>query len=253
MATFTTTTAGVYSAIITDTTTTCTSSPGQTTVVINPLADAGNDGTLDICSNQNPLDLFNSLSGTPQVGGTWSPALASGSGMFNPAVDISNTYTYTVSGIAPCADDTSTVTVVVTPGPEAGNDNSLIICINNPAQDLFLLLGSSAQTGGTWSPAMASGTGFFDPAVDPQGNYTYILSGTFPCANDSAIISVTVNPIPDAGTDGTKTFCTNASAEDLFLSLGGTPQAGGIWSPTLASGTGFLTQLLILQELTLIQ
>ncbi|QBZ97734.1 gliding motility-associated C-terminal domain-containing protein [Flavobacterium sangjuense] len=239
VATFTTTTSGVYSVVITDTTTTCPSQPGQTTVVINPLADAGNDGTLDICSNQNSVDLFNSLLGTPQTGGTWSPALASGNGTFDPAVDTSGVYTYTITGIAPCINDTATVTVAVTQGPEAGNDNSLVICINNPAQDLFLLLGPNAEPGGTWSPVMASGTGFFDPAVDPQADYTYTLSGTAPCSNDDATISVTVNPIPDAGTDGAKTFCSNGSSEDLFLSLGGTPQAGGIWSPALASGTGF--------------
>ncbi|WP_293895890.1 gliding motility-associated C-terminal domain-containing protein, partial [Flavobacterium sp.] len=238
VATFTTTTAGVYSVIITNTTTSCPSQPGQTTLVINPLADAGNDGTLNICSNQNSVDLFNSLSGTPQTGGTWSPALTSGTGTFNPAVDASGVYTYTITGTAPCVDDTATVTVVVTPGPEAGTDNTLVICVNNPPQDLFLLLGPNAQTGGTWVPAMASGTGVFDPAVDPQGNYTYTLSGTAPCSNDSATISVTVNPIPDAGTDGTKTFCSNGAPTDLFLSLGGTPQAGGIWSPALTSGTG---------------
>ncbi|MCF6133026.1 gliding motility-associated C-terminal domain-containing protein, partial [Flavobacterium wongokense] len=238
VATFTTTTPGVYSVIITDTTSTCPSQPAQVTVVINPIPDAGTDGTLDICSNQNPIDLFDSLQGTPQAGGTWSPALASGTGMFNPAVDISGVYTYTITGIAPCVDDQATVTVSVTPGPEAGADSSLVICVNNPPQDLFLLLGPTAQTGGTWSPAMASGTGVFDPAVDPQGNYIYTLSGTAPCSNDFATVSVTVNPIPDAGTNGTKTFCSNGTPEDLFLYLGGTPQAGGIWSPTLASGNG---------------
>ena len=194
---------------------------------------------MDICSNQNPVDLFNSLLGTPQAGGTWSPPLASLTGIFNPSVDVSGIYTYTITGISPCIDDSATVTVVVTNGPEAGTDNSLVVCINNPSQDLFLLLGPTAQPGGTWSPAMQSGTGLFNPAVDPQGNYVYTLSGTAPCSNDFATISVTVNPIPDAGTDGAKTFCTNGSSEDLLLSLGGTPQAGGIWSPALNSGTGF--------------
>ena len=202
------------------------------------MPDAGNNGTLNICSNQNSVDLFNSLLGTPQVGGTWSPTLASGTGIFNPAIDVSNTYTYTVSGVSPCIDDTATVTVIVTNGPEAGTDNSLIVCVNNPSQDLFLLLGPTAQSGGTWSPAMISGTGVFNPAIDPQGNYVYTLSGTLPCSNDFATISVTVNPIPNAGTNGTKIFCSNATPEDLFLSLGGTPQSGGTWSPALASGTG---------------
>jgi mucin-2 len=238
VATFTTITAGIYSVIVTDTNTTCSSFPTQTTVVINPVPEAGNDGTLSICSNQNPVDLFNSLLGTPQTGGVWSPVLASGTGTFNPAVDLPGVYTYTITGIAPCVDDTATVTVTVILGPEAGTDNSLVICVNNPAQDLFLLLGPAAQAGGTWSPAMVSGTGVFDPAVDPQGDYVYTLSGTAPCANDFATISVTVNPIPDAGIDGTKTFCSNGTQEDLFLSLGGTPQTGGVWSPALASASG---------------
>ena len=238
VATFTTSTAGVYSVIVSNTSTNCPSLPGQTTVVINPIPDAGTDGILNICSNQNSVDLFNSLLGTPQAGGSWSPALNSGSGTFNPAVDVSGIYTYTITGIAPCVNANARVTVNVTFGPEAGTDNSLIVCINSPTQDLFLLLGPNAQPGGTWSPAMQSGTGFFNPAVDPQGNYVYTLSGTAPCSNDFATISVTVNPIPDAGTNGTKTFCSNGLPENLFNSLGGTPQTGGVWSPPLASLTG---------------
>ncbi|WP_445452722.1 T9SS type B sorting domain-containing protein [Flavobacterium sp. 25HG05S-40] len=238
VATFTTTTAGVYSVIITNTSTTCPSQPGQTTVVINPVPNAGNDGILNICSNQNPVDLFNSLLGVPQLGGTWSPALVSGTGIFNPAVDLATVYTYTITGIAPCIDDQATVTVNVTQGPEAGTDNSLVLCVNNPPQDLFLLLGTNAQPGGSWSPPLASGTGVFNPAVDPAGDYVYTLSGNQPCDNDFATVSVTVNPIPDAGTDGTKIFCSNGTPEDLFLSLGGTPQTGGTWSPALTSGTG---------------
>jgi gliding motility-associated-like protein len=216
----------------------CPSSSATVQVTVNPVPDAGNNGTLSICSNQNPVNLFDSLLGTPQPGGTWSPALASASGIFNPAVDASGVYTYTITGIAPCVDDTATVTVSVTSGPEAGADNSLVVCVNNPPQDLFLLLGPTAQSGGTWSPVMASGTGVFNPAVDPQGNYVYTLSGTAPCSNDFATVSVTVNPIPDAGTNGTKTFCSNGTPEDLFLSLGGTPQSGGAWLPALASASG---------------
>ncbi|NMH23744.1 hypothetical protein, partial [Flavobacterium solisilvae] len=93
-----------------------------------------------------------------QTGGTWSPALASGTGVLNPAVDVSATYTYTVAGIAPCVDDTATVEVIINQAPQAGNNNSITVCQNSPQQDLFALLGPNAQTGGTWSPALASGT-----------------------------------------------------------------------------------------------
>ncbi|MDI1316365.1 hypothetical protein, partial [Flavobacterium sp.] len=237
-ATFTTTIPGVYSVIATNTTTTCPSLPAQTTVVINPAPDAGTNGTKTFCSNTAPEDLLLSLGGTPQAGGIWTPTLANGDGVFDPVVDASGTYTYTIVGIAPCVDATATVTVNVIEEPQAGNDGELIVCSDSPSEDLFLILGPGTQTGGTWSPAMASGTGVFNPAVDPQGDYTYTVTGTPPCASDTAVVSVTVNLAPDAGTNGTKTFCSNTAPEDLLLSLGGTPQAGGIWTPTLANGDG---------------
>ncbi|MGV9004863.1 T9SS type B sorting domain-containing protein, partial [Flavobacterium sp.] len=213
-------------------------------VTVNPIPYAGVDGTLNICSNQNSVDLFSSLSGTPQTGGTWTPTLASGTGIFNPAIDLSGTYTYIVAGVAPCIDDTATVTVTVVLGPEAGNDNALTLCQNSAAQDLFLLLGPNAQPNGTWSPALNSGTGIFDPSVDGAGSYTYTLAGPNPCDNDQATITVTINPIPDAGTEGSHLFCTNDAAQDLFNFLNGTPQTGGTWSPALASGTGIFNPLL---------
>ncbi|MBP8157037.1 MAG: gliding motility-associated C-terminal domain-containing protein, partial [Flavobacterium sp.] len=229
--------AGTYTYTITGSVP-CPPSSASVQVTVNAVPDAGNDANLAICSNQNAVDLFNSLIGTPQVGGIWTPTLASGSGIFNPAVDVSGVYTYTVTGIAPCTDDTATVTVVVTPGPEAGTNNSITVCVNSPTQDLALLLGSNSQTGGTWSPALASGTGVFNPSVDPSGDYTYMLSGTQPCDNDSAVITVIVNQVPSAGDDSSISLCSNDTPQDLFLLLGSSAQVGGIWSPTLTSGSG---------------
>ncbi|WP_333876571.1 gliding motility-associated C-terminal domain-containing protein, partial [Flavobacterium sp.] len=216
----------------------CPSASATVNVTVNPVPNAGSDGTLAICSNQNPVDLFNSLTGTPQSGGVWSPALASGTGIFDPAVDSSGTYTYTITGISPCVDATATVTVTVTPGPEAGTDNTITLCINSSPQDLTPLLGPNSQPGGTWTPTLASGTGVFDPAVDVAGNYTYTLSGTQPCDNDFAVITVTVNPVPNAGDNNAVAFCSNGTAQDLFPLLGANAQAGGTWSPGLASGSG---------------
>ncbi|MBU2947311.1 hypothetical protein, partial [Zobellia uliginosa] len=55
--------------------------------------------------------LFNEL-GSPDPGGTWSPAMA-GAG----------TYTYTVAATSPCTgDDTSEVIVTEQDLPNAGND-----------------------------------------------------------------------------------------------------------------------------------
>ncbi|NMH23710.1 hypothetical protein, partial [Flavobacterium solisilvae] len=81
-------------------------------------------------------------------GGTWSPALASGTSIFNPAIDLSGSYTYSLIGNDPCDNDEATITVIVNPVPNAGNDvANFTICSNQNAIDLFSLLGSNAQTG----------------------------------------------------------------------------------------------------------
>ncbi|RZJ67416.1 MAG: gliding motility-associated C-terminal domain-containing protein [Flavobacterium sp.] len=217
---------------------TCLGDTASVTVTLTAPPNAGTDNTLNICSNADAQDLFLLLGPNAQSGGTWSPALASGTGVFNPAVDAAGTYTYTLTGTAPCPNDTATITITVTPGPDAGEDNSVTFCENSPPADLFDELNGTPQVGGTWSPALASGTGVFNPAVDAPGVYTYTFVGTAPCDNDTATVTVTINPVPHAGGDGSTIFCTNYAPADLFQFLTGTPQAGGTWTPALASGTG---------------
>ena len=222
----------------------CPDAQATVNVTVSPVPDAGIGATVPICSNANPIDLFASLTGTPQVGGTWSPPLASGTGIFNPAVDVSGSYDYTITGIAPCIDAIATIVVNVIPGPEAGQNGNVTLCLNSATEDLYTHLGVTAQVGGTWSPPLASGTGVFNPAIDSAGTYTYAFSGPQTCDNDSANITVVVNPIPDAGTGNPKEFCSNDPSQDLFASLSGSPQTGGTWAPPLASGTGFFNPAL---------
>ncbi|HEX8269551.1 MAG TPA: gliding motility-associated C-terminal domain-containing protein, partial [Flavobacterium sp.] len=215
----------------------CTPDTATVTVIVNAVANAGTDGSETLCAGSAPYDLFTALGGTPQTGGTWTPSLASGTGIFDPSVDVAGTYTYTVTGSAPCANDTSEVTITITSGANAGVDATAILCANGSTTDLFALLGSSAQAGGTWSPALASGTGVFDPSQDVAGTYTYTVGGIAVCTPDTATVTVTINAVADAGADGSVTLCLNSAPYDLFTALGGTPETGGTWSPTLASGT----------------
>ncbi|MCR9265322.1 MAG: T9SS type B sorting domain-containing protein [Flavobacteriaceae bacterium] len=83
-------------------------------ITITPQPDAGNDANINICEGNvlTDADLFAQLGGTPDAGGTWSPAFA-GAGV----------YTYTVTATAPCTTDaTATVTVTEQPQPDAPLD-----------------------------------------------------------------------------------------------------------------------------------
>jgi gliding motility-associated-like protein len=77
----------------------CTDATATVTVTEQAQPNAGWNGTLDICQGTMVMaaDLFSALTGNPDAGGTWSPALA-GAG----------TYTFTVTATAPCATDAAT-------------------------------------------------------------------------------------------------------------------------------------------------
>ncbi len=211
----------------------CDNDTATVTVNVNPVPDAGESATTNICSNSDPVNLLIRLGGNPQDGGVWTPALASGTNFFDPAVDIAQAYTYTV-GAPFCDPDSSVLTVVVVQGPDAGISGSVTVCVNGPAIHLFDSLGGSPQPGGTWLGAnglpLASGTDEFVPGTDLAQIYTYILQGNQPCDNDTATVEVTVTPLPNAGTFvGNQDICTSLGTFDLFSLLTGN-QLGGLWT-----------------------
>jgi len=207
------------------------------TIVITVISEpnAGADNSINLCSNSTPINLTDSLGGTPNTGGNWIPSLVSGSGIFDPAIDAAGTYTYTVNA---CGGGTLTADVVVTvnPSPNTGADGTLTICPTDPSTDLFGQLGGIPDAGGTWSPAMNSGTGVFDPTIDAAGTYTYSVTNYCGTSSNDVVVTITANP--DPGTNGTAIICSNGSSINLLDSLNGTPDAGGTWSPSLISGTG---------------
>lgn len=90
------------------------------TVNINQQPDAGIDGCISV-SDESPfiIDLYSLISGE-QVGGTWTRTSGSGgtfdslSATYVPAVDATtSTFSYSISGVAPCLDDSSMATLVI--------------------------------------------------------------------------------------------------------------------------------------------
>ncbi|WP_340202188.1 gliding motility-associated C-terminal domain-containing protein, partial [Ascidiimonas sp. W6] len=183
-----------------------------------------------------PVDLFTLLGGTPDTGGTWLPALDSGTGVFDPAIDNAGTYTYTLAATAICLEDSATVTITLETPPNAGLDNSIDLCTNDTNLDLFTILGGNPDAGGTWLPALDSGTGVFDPAIDNAGTYTYTVTGANVCADDSATVTVSLNTAPNSGSNNSITLCADDSSINLLDLLGINADSGGTWN-----GPGTLT------------
>ncbi|MEO8589149.1 MAG: T9SS type B sorting domain-containing protein, partial [Flavobacteriales bacterium] len=221
--------AGVYSYTVNGTAP-CPNDVATVTVNVVSAPDAGTPGSATLCASGTAIDLFNELGGTPDAGGAWSGPSAVVGGVFDPATMNGGVYTYTIVVPPPCVNATSTVTMTVVQPPNAGSDGALTLCISSPATALFASLGGSPQAGGAWSGPSPVVGGLFNPATMNAGVYSYTVSGTAPCPNDVATVTVTVVSAPDAGTPGSATLCASDTAIDLFGELGGTPDAGGNWS-----------------------
>ncbi|MEX1003527.1 MAG: gliding motility-associated C-terminal domain-containing protein [Crocinitomicaceae bacterium] len=207
----------------------CIGTDATNVTVVTP-PNAGTNGTVDICTNEPSVDLFTLLGGTPDGGGTWSgpSVLTNGDqGTFDPATMSGGTYTYTVTGTAPCPDATADVIVNLTTGPNAGTNGSVSFCPTDAAADLFNELGGTPDNGGVWSgpSTLDNGDqGTFDPATDNSGTYTYTVS-VAGCPDATADVAVNITTGADATIDPAGPFCLEDNSVNLTAVDG-----GGDWS-----------------------
>ncbi len=178
------------------------------------------DTNITVCSNTTQ-NLFDIITGNPGTGGTWTVPVGGTSlngNIFDPATNIPGEYIYTFTKNCNTSLTTISVKVIVTVQQikKAGISNSTSSCVTTPPYDLFTLLGTTAEIGGTWSPSLSSGTGIFNPAVNVSGIYTYSFPAVGSCPAVSAAITVNNSVVPilntltdfvkcDDNTDGDET------------------------------------------------
>lgn len=229
---------GVYTYTVNGTAP-CGPASASVTVTVNPFLSAGSNGNITVCDDDAPLNLFGILGGTPAPGGTWTgPGATASTGVFTPGASAPGTYTYSIQGLVPCAVSTATVTVTQVAAPDAGGDRTIVVCSDDAPLALIALLNGTPDAGGTWvGPAGPHGA-TFNPAVDLPGAYVYTVSGTAPCDDASATLTIQVREAPDAGINGSITVCSIDASFALIGQLGGNPDAGGSWTGPGGTSTG---------------
>ena len=205
----------------------CPADTAMVTILEQAAPNAGTNAIITVCSSGGEVNMFDQLSNAPQSGGEWTDAGGTviPDGLFDPATILGGTYTYTVSGTAPCASAQATVTINVVSSFHSGADTSIHVCNIGAAIDLSSLL-PGADAGGTWS----NGDGIYDPPSDPPGTITYTVDSNGQCPAAIANITITEEQAPEAGIGGVLLICTDAGPVALFSGLAGTPWITGTWT-----------------------
>ncbi len=189
----------------------CTSTLSSSVVVnVTSQPFAGNNNTVDICSDDNNVyQIHNYLGGSQDLSGFWTLPntiqLPNNSNFnFDPQTMQAGNYTYTVSA-APCNPSSASVTVNFITAPSSGIANNSNVCINNfnasNTFNLFNLL-NNYDIGGNWYLGNST-TGInissdINPNIYGVGShdFTYEVVGQVPCANALTTVTLTINPEP---------------------------------------------------------
>ena len=203
----------------------CGTASATVTVTLENPANAGNASTLNICPNSTPLNLFTFLGPGTTPGGTWSPALSSGTNIYSPAQDGAGPFTYTVGGTLHCPPSQSTVTINFLPLPSAGNFTGLQqVCQSTVSFDLFNLLDGSQTPGGIW--VNSSGNiipSVINPPLFPPGTYSFVYLVSNPCQSSSIIVQLQIVPLPNLTSDQVSITTPICQGQEGIISISGLP------------------------------
>ncbi len=121
---------------------------------------------------------------------TWSAGtVAAGTGTVIVSPSVTGSTTYTVTGTMGSCSGTATATVTVNAIPDV-QVNSLTICAGEQA-----LLSATGATTYTWSPGVMP-VSANTATASPTSNTQYTVTGTSAGCSDTALATVSVNPLP---------------------------------------------------------
>ncbi len=203
----------------------CGSASATSTVTVNPLPSipAGITGIPTVCVGSSTL-LSDATAGGSWKSSNTTDATVGSTGIVTGITAGTATISYTVSNSCGSASATATVTVNPLPSIPAGITGILTFCVGNTT------LLSDATAGGSWKSsntavATAGSTGIITGLTAGAATISYTVSNS--CGSASATATVTVNPLPNAGTiTGSSSVCAGST---VTFTDG---ISGGTWSAT---------------------
>jgi gliding motility-associated-like protein len=213
VATFNTTTAGTYSVIITNTTTTCVSTPASVNVTINPLP------TVTVNNPAVCEGVPATVTASPGVAGSYSFAWTVPVGAATPGnvatftTTTAGTYSVVLTNtLTGCVSASASGTVTVSTNPTV-SVNSPTVCAGAIAA-----VTATPGTAGTYSYAWTVPAGATAPGnvanfnTTIAGTYSVVITNTSTtCVSPSASGNVTINPTPTV-TVNSSTVCSGTLA-----------------------------------------
>ena len=189
---------------------------------------SGIGSTVEVCSDENPFNLFDTLTGDVNMNGTWTGpngfTTTDNTAIFDPSSSTAGNYIYTVPDNTLCAGSSTTVIVIVHQKPSTGNDVQETVCKSDLQVDLLNILDPQADSGGTFidtDNTNALSGSVVDLTLLQAGtyNFEYQIQGNLACTLSSSFVTITVIEL-DPPTASNQTFCASdgATIEDLVLS-----------------------------------
>lgn len=194
------------------------------------------DITLDYCSIDPTVNLFDELTGSPGTSGEWlTPTGATFNGMLDPATAVSGTYVYTENTTNPCDGDIFYVGVTIYQENDAGTNTVHQVCDNESFPiSAISLLGGAPDATGTWTdPDNISFNGLFTVS-SKSGTYNYVVDNPG-CPSDASTVNFTLNTYSDDDYSSTLSFCETDAITDIYNDLTGSPTGGGLWTDPLTN------------------
>lgn len=202
---------------------------------INEPAFPGLSTTYLICEDYVPFFMTDFIADDPDYGGLWyNSDNELMDGYFDPEWMESELFTYEIDSVEACESVFATLFVVKNYYSDPGLDTEILVCEDASSFNLMDALNGTPDLGGQWwDPNIQQVDLLFDPLVQEEGTYFYVVSAAAPCPSQQAELTITFVDAIDAGENGQISVCSTEDPVELFEVLNGIPDDNGVWINSL--------------------